>query len=115
MGTFVIFPRKEVRMNKANGSVGRVIMALGIALLTATAWTGCVGWVGGGGDGGDVVVSGPISGFSAAAMTGDAMCMGIAIADMKAVRRRTLPPAGTRKSGEPSNALDRKPVGQKQT
>ena len=91
-------------------------MALGIALLAATALTGCVGWVGGGGDGGDVVVPGPDSVFSAAAMTGDAMCMSTAIADMKAVRRRTLPPARHEgKAVNRSNSLDRKPVGQKQT
>jgi len=47
-------------MNKANGPLDRITMALGIALLTATALTGCLGWVGGGGDyGGTVVVPEP--------------------------------------------------------
>ena len=45
-------------MNKANGLVDRVTIALGIALLAAL--TGCLGFVGGGGDyGGEVVVPGP--------------------------------------------------------
>jgi len=47
-------------MNKANGPLDRITMALGVALLTATALTGCLGFVGGGGDyGGEVVVPGP--------------------------------------------------------
>jgi len=47
-------------MKKANGPIDRIAMALGTALLTATALTGCLGWVGGGGDyGGEVVVPGP--------------------------------------------------------
>jgi hypothetical protein len=45
-------------MNKANGSVDRIKIGLGIALLAAL--TGCVGWVdGGGGYGGAVVVAEP--------------------------------------------------------
>ena len=43
-------------MNKANGSVDRIKIGLGIALLAAL--TGCVGFVGGG-YGGAVVVSEP--------------------------------------------------------
>ena len=47
-------------MNKANGPTDRITMALGIALVTATTLTGCLGWVGGGGDyGGEVVVPEP--------------------------------------------------------
>jgi hypothetical protein len=47
-------------MNKAKGKVGRVTTALGIALLTGTALTGCLGWVGDGGEVGvDVVAPGP--------------------------------------------------------
>jgi hypothetical protein len=47
-------------MNKAKGLVGRVTLALGIAVLAATALTGCLGFVGGGGDyGGEVVVPEP--------------------------------------------------------
>ena len=46
-------------MNKAKGTVSRATTALGTALLTATALTGCVGWVGDGGDGGVVVVGEP--------------------------------------------------------
>ena len=47
-------------MNKANGTVDRITMALGIALLAATVLTGCLGFVGGGGEySGEVVVPGP--------------------------------------------------------
>ena len=45
-------------MNKTNGTVDRIKMELGIALLAAL--TGCLGFVGGGGDyGGEVVVPEP--------------------------------------------------------
>jgi len=45
-------------MNKAKGPVGRITIALETALLAAL--TGCLGFVGGGGDyGGEVVVPGP--------------------------------------------------------
>jgi len=47
-------------MNKSNGPHDRITMALGVALLTAAVLTGCLGFVGGGGDyGGEVVVPGP--------------------------------------------------------
>jgi hypothetical protein len=48
-------------MNKANGLLDRITMALGIALLAATAFTGCLGVIGddGGYYGGEVVVPGP--------------------------------------------------------
>jgi hypothetical protein len=47
-------------MNEANGSMDRITMALGMALLTATTLTGCLGFVGAGGDyGGEVVVREP--------------------------------------------------------
>jgi hypothetical protein len=97
----------------ANGPVDRIKIGLGIALLAAL--TGCVGYVDGG-YGGGVVVPGPDIFFSAAAMTGGAMCMFIVIADLKVVRWRTrrpdrrggtLPAAGMGESGEPHNSLDR--------
>jgi hypothetical protein len=45
-------------MNNAKGPVDRVAIALGVALLAVL--TGCLGFVGGGGDyGGEVVVPGP--------------------------------------------------------
>jgi hypothetical protein len=50
----------KVRMNKTNGPIGRIKMALGIALLAALM--GCVGYVDGGyggGYGGAVVVTEP--------------------------------------------------------
>jgi hypothetical protein len=53
-------------------------------------------------------------------MTGDAMCMTTAIADLKAVGRRILLPAAAGaasagESGEPHDLLDRKLIGQKET
>jgi hypothetical protein len=45
--------------------------------------------------------------FSAAATTGGAMCMITVIADLKAVRWRTPPAAGTGKSGEARSFLER--------
>jgi len=44
-------------MSKANGPVGRVTIGLGVALLAAL--TGCLGFVGGGDYGGEVVAPGP--------------------------------------------------------
>ena len=103
----------KVRMNKANGPVDRIKIGLGIALLAAL--TGCVGYVDGGYGGGRWWCRGLMCIFSAATMTGGAMCMIIVIAELKAVRwrtrpgprRRTLPAAGTGESGEPHNSLDR--------
>ena len=54
---FNFFREGKFRMNKANGPVGRIKIGLGIALVGAL--TGCVGFVDGGGYGGDVVVPGP--------------------------------------------------------
>jgi hypothetical protein len=47
----------KFRLKKAGGPVVRIMIGLGIALLTVQ--TGCVGWVDGGGYGGTVVVPGP--------------------------------------------------------
>jgi len=54
---FNFFREGKFRMNKANGLVGRIKIGLGIAPVAAL--TGCVGFVDGGGYGGDVVVPGP--------------------------------------------------------
>jgi hypothetical protein len=51
------FHEGMVRMNKANSLVDRIKMGLGIALLATLM--GCVGYVGGGYDGGAVVVADP--------------------------------------------------------
>src|ERR1035438_6226868 len=45
--------------------------------------------------------------FGAAAMKGGAMCMFIVIAELKAVRWRTLVAAGEGEGGEPHNSLDK--------
>jgi hypothetical protein len=55
---FNFFRERKIHMNKANGMVDRIKIGLGIVLLAT--WTGCVGWVdGGGGYGGGVVVAEP--------------------------------------------------------
>src|ERR1035438_7157291 len=45
--------------------------------------------------------------FGAAAMKGGAMCMFIVIAELKAVRWRTLVAAGEGEGGEPHNSLEK--------
>ena len=83
---------------------------LGITLLSAL--TGCVGYVDGG-YGGAVVVPGPDVIFSAAVMTGDAMCM-IIVSRGGESRAAAHPAAAERRrggeGGEPQQL-----IGQKQT
>jgi hypothetical protein len=52
---FDFFREEMIRMNPPNGSVNRIKIGLGIALLATL--TGCVGWVDGGGGYGGVVVA----------------------------------------------------------
>jgi len=54
---FNFFREGKFRMNKTNGLADRIKIGLGVALVAAL--TGCVGFVDGGGYGGDVVVPGP--------------------------------------------------------
>ncbi len=54
---FDFFREVRFRLKRRGGPVDRIMIGLGIALLTVS--TGCVGWVDGGGYGGTVVVPGP--------------------------------------------------------